>query len=312
MIRRVLVLRLFFVFCLSGLLGCASQPQNDSTTKSTNTLEGDTPQSSVRSFGGIVLGEPVAVTRDFGGNVLIADRAPGQVVHLLLDLDEAVEFDQPPSPTGFSPVDLKTSGFFVYVVDPIERAVLRFYKTGSYLDVLIDLEDRFPGRRVTPSGLDVDGSGRIALTDVKNHEIIIFNPYLDVELQFGNYGRFAGQFDAPQGVSFGPGDVILVTDTGNRRVQVFDPDGGFVRMIPAEGAPNPMKRPRRSAMNSEGWVFVADPEAGVVLVFDENGELTRQIVPAGVDRFQPTGIALAPNGIIYVTDQATSSLYTFK
>jgi len=260
----------------------------------------------------MTFGEPVAISRDFGGNLLVADRSPGQVIHLLLATDEAIEFDLPPIGPGFTPVDLKQTGFFVYVVDAIERTLLRFYKTGSYLGVLIDLEERFPGRRVTPVGLDVDGSGRVALTDVKNHEVIIFNTYLDVELQFGNYGRFAGQLDSPEGVFFTHDGLILVTDSGNRRVQLFDPDGGFVRMVPEDVAQNPLKRPRRSVMDMEGWIYVADPEAGRVFVFDNNGDLSRVIIPEGVTRFRPTDVAVMPNGTIYVTDEATSALYAFR
>jgi DNA-binding beta-propeller fold protein YncE len=223
-----------------------------------------------------------------------------------------VEFDQPPSGSGFYPADLKSSGFFVYVVDPVERVLLRFYKTGSYLGVLIDLNERFPGRRVTPVGLDVDGSGRIAMTDIKNHEIIIFNTYLDVELQFGSYGRYAGQFDSPEGISFAPDDRLLVTDSGNRRVQLFAQDGAFTKMVPDETEPNPLERPRRAVMDRDGWVYVADPQAGRVFVFDDLGSLARTISPQGVGRFRPTDVTVAPDGTIYVTDEATSSLYTFR
>ena len=310
MTRHTLVPCLFLALCIYGVSGCTGVATDPANTAA-RPPEGDVPQSKLRSLGGVVLGEPVAVTRDFDGNLLIADRAPGQVVHLMLGPATAVEFDQPPTATGFFPSDVKSSGFYVYVTDPGERQVLRFYKTGAYLDVLIDLEARFPGRYVTPAALAVDGSGRVAVADVKNHEVIVFNPYLDVELQFGSYGRFEGQFDSPEGVSFGKKDVIVVTDSGNRRVQIFDPDGGFVRMVPANGEPSSMRRPRRCVMDGKGWLYVADPEAGSVFVFDETGALQRRIAPAGVAKFRPMGVAVAPDGAIFVTDQATSSPYTF-
>lgn len=309
---RALAPRLLPLICLMWSLGCASQPHTDAPGVLSSLPVGDIPLSTYRVFGGIALGEPVAVRRDFDGNLLIADRSPGQVVHFILASDRAVEFQQPPSGSGFYPADLKPSGFFVYVVDPVARAVLRFYKSGSYLDVLIDLNAAFPGRRVTPFGLDVDGSGRIAMTDVKNHAVIIFNPYLDVELQFGSFGRFAGQLDTPEGVFFTPNNMILVTDSGNRRVQLFDPDGGFVRMVPSDAAANPMRHPRRAVMDESGHIFVADPEAGQVFVFDETGALSRSIHPDGAARFSPTGVAVTPAGLLYVTDTANSTLYAFR
>jgi hypothetical protein len=310
MAKLVLVLSVVVLLCV--VVGCGSPSRTNPPGETASSPGLDKPLSRYKTFGGIAFGEPVAVSRDFGGNLLVADRTPGQIVHLLLATDQAVEFDRPTSGPGFAPVDLKQTGFFVYVVDPVQRAVLRFYKTGSYLGVLIDLEDRFPGRRVTPMGMDVDGSGRIVLTDVKNHAVIIFNTYLDVELQFGSYGRFEGQLDSPEGVFFANGGLILVTDSGNRRLQLFDPDGGYVRTVPEGGNPNPLRRPRHAVMDKAGWIYVADPEAGRVFLFDEAGVLSRTIAPDGAARFRPTDVAVAPTGTIYVTDEATSSLYVFR
>lgn len=310
MSKPVLVLRLAPVLCGFWSLSCASHI--DRAPDIVLSTEGEVPVSALTTFNGITLGDPVAVTRDFDGNLLIADRAPGQIVHVMLNADRAVEFQQPPTGSGFSPVDLQPSGFFVYVVDPVQRTLLRFYKSGSYVDILIDFNTVFPGRHVTPAGLDVDGSGRIALADVKNHEVIIFNTYLDVELQFGGYGKFAGQFDSPEGVAFALGDGILVTDSGNRRAQLFDADGGFVRMIPDDSLPNPLKKPRRAVMDANGKTYVADPEAGGVFVFDDSGALVRTIVPRDSKQFRPSDVALDASGVVYVTDQATSSLYTFR
>jgi hypothetical protein len=302
-----LVLRLAPLLCALWLCACAPH----APSKTSASLDEETPVLTVRTFGGITLGEPIAITRDFEGNLLIADRAPGQVVHFLLDADRAVEFQSPPSGPGFSPADLQPSGFFVYVVDPVERTLLRFYKSGNYLDVLIDFNVAFPGRRVTPAGLDVDGSGRIALADVKNHEILIFNTYLDVELQFGGYGKSPGQLDSPEGVAFTPQDGILAVDTGNRRVQLFDSNGAFARVIPGETEPNPLQKPRRAIMDSAGQVYVADPEAGGVFVFD-GGVLSRTITPGGSKPFRPSDVTVAPSGMVYVTDQATGSLLMFR
>ena len=108
------------------------------------------------------------------------------------------------------------------------------------------------------------------------------------------------------------GGQLLVTDSGNRRVQLFDPDGAFVGMVPREADPNPLKRPRRAVMDNSGWIYVADPEAGGVFIFDDTGSLVRTISPRGVGRFRPTDVTVAPDGTIYVTDEAMSTLYTFR
>ncbi|MDH3216817.1 MAG: NHL repeat-containing protein [Candidatus Krumholzibacteria bacterium] len=309
MTKRVPQFRVLTGICGLLLLGCASQIGG--ARNPPPTQEGTFPEASIQSVGGVTLGEPIAVTLDFDGNPLVANGIPGRVVHLAISRDEAIEFQPPPSP-GFYPTDLQPTGFFVYVIDQVERRLLRFYRTGAYLDVLIDFEDIFQGRRVSPVGLDVDGSGRIAVTDVKNHAVIIFNTYLDVELVLGSFGKFAGQFDAPEGVFFTPGNGLLVADSGNRRIQLFDAEGGFVKIVPEVSAPNPLRRPRRAVMDRSQKIYVADPLAGRVFVFDPSGQLIRSIVPRGVEEFRPTDLAIAPSGLMYVTDSANNTLYLFR
>jgi len=165
---------------------------------------------------------------------------------------------------------------------------------------------------VSPLGLDVDGSGRIALTDVKNHAVMIFNTYLDVELVFGSYGTGDGQFDSPEGVFFTPTGGLLVADSGNGRVQLFDADGGFIRTVPSDSISNPLKRPRRAVMDQSGQIYVADPVAGQVFVFGKDGRLIRSIIPKGAKEFRPTDVAVSTSGMVYVTDSASHSLLSFR
>jgi streptogramin lyase len=46
---------------------------------------------------------------------------------------------------------------------------------------------------------------------------------------WGSLGKGPGQFDTPHGVAVSPKDEIYVADRGNRRVQVFDPEGKYLR-----------------------------------------------------------------------------------
>ena len=47
---------------------------------------------------------------------------------------------------------------------------------------------------------------------------------------WGSLGNGPGQFDTPHGIAVGPKDEVFVADRGNRRIQVFDKDGKFIRM----------------------------------------------------------------------------------
>jgi len=273
---------------------------------------GDTPVAVYRSAMGITLGEPLAISVDFVGRPLVADGVAARVIRLSPEGDKALEFQSPSQIPGFYPGDVKATGFFVYSLDVVSRLVVRFDHTGTYRDVLINFDELFDGRRTTPSGMDVDDSGRIVVTDETDHQVILFDAYLQVEIVFGSYGSFPGQFDSPAGISFLKKGGLLVADSGNSRLQVFDEGGKFLRVIPPEGMENPMRRPRRAVMAADGTIYVADPDAGHVFTFDSSGRLVRSIRPAGVRDFRPTDVEVASTGQVYVTDTANSSLYVFR
>jgi len=293
------------------LAGCGTATVNERPER-TPTTRGEEPLRSFSVVSGIALGEPLAVSLDYDGNPIVADGAPGRVLRIRKSGDAAIEFDQPRGNPGFYPTDLDLDGFFVYALDRVGRVLVRFDKNGAYRDVMINFESQFLGQRVTPVGLDVDGSGRIAVTDTRNHQIILFDSYLVVELVFGSYGSAPGRLHAPEGVAFGREGDLVVADTGNRRIQVFDAVGKFIRTIPAEGGENPLMSPRRAFVAEDGKVFVADPEAGKVFVFDPDGRAVRSIVPAGAPEFRPTDVAVDRDGLVYVTDLAASSLLVFR
>jgi len=271
--------------------------------KSTTTL--DMYQSSE-----LPLGEPLAVAVDFQGRVVIADGSPGRVVRW--EGTTVQEFQEPSTGVGFYPTDVAVHGFFVYVVDESGREILRFGDQGAYRDVLLNFEELSLGRRVSPYSVAVDDAGRIAVSDVENDQILIFDNYLSLETAFGNYGSYKGQLSRPQGVSFSPRGNIVVADTGNHRVQIFSDGGAFRRLVPAPGQPNPMRRPRRAVADPLGRVIVADPGAGAVFVFDPQGALERTIVPTGVDHFEPTDVEITRDGCLVVADEANRTVYVFK
>ncbi|MEE9269323.1 MAG: NHL repeat-containing protein [Candidatus Krumholzibacteria bacterium] len=293
------------------LVGCAS----GRVVRVTDSPQGEgavVPVMTISAVGGIVLGEPLAVTIDFDGNVLVADGVPGRLVRIDAAGKQALEFQRPAHSPGFHPSDVKLSGFLIYAMDEVGRVLQRFDTDGAYRDQLINFDETFDEGSISPIGLDVDPSGRIAVTDVRNHQIILFNSFLDVELVFGSYGAFPGQFNSPEGVSFTDRGQLLVADTGNRRIQRLDTDGSFLGQIPADPTDNPLRKPRRVVADAAGNIYVADPAAGRVFVFDAAGRLVRSLSPQGVAEFRPTDVAVAPTGLLYVTDTASNSLYVFR
>jgi tripartite motif-containing protein 71 len=301
---------LAFHAAVLSLFGCS--PGTGSTVSHVRTGVASSAIKAFHSVGEINLGEPLGVTVDFQGNMFVADGIPGRIVRFSPGGDQALEFQSPSRSPGFYPCDLKLQGFFVYAVDEVNRTILRFDKEGAYRDILINLNEDIVAGRVSPFGLDVDGSGRIAVTDVENHRILVFDAYLSLELSFGSYGTFQGQLNSPEGVTFADDNRLVVADSGNRRIEIFDGGGTFLKIVPAVEEDNPMMRPRRAVMDDNGNLYVADPAAGAVFSYDKDGKLVKSIYPEGAGEFQPTDVEIDDGGRLYVTDVASRTLFIFK
>jgi DNA-binding beta-propeller fold protein YncE len=250
---------------------------------------------------------------DFGGTVYVADGSPPRLISYTESSQKCIEFQPPDDTPAFAPSGVAVRGFFVYAVDEPDRALLRWDASGSWRDVLLNFEDlAVPGRRISPYGLDVDAStGRVAVTDIENHQVILLDSYLHVDVAFGSYGAFAGQLDTPRGVSFTPRGELLVADSRNARVQFFSDSGIFKRLLPEAGKDSPLRQPRRAVATEDGRVLVADPAAGRLFEFAPDGTLARALTPEGSTRFEPTDVAVTRDGRVYVTDAATQTLYAF-
>ena len=108
-----------------------------------------------------------------------------------------------------------------------------------------------------------------------------------------------GYLDEPVGIAFAPGDAPLsavgayVADTWNRRVQVFDTSGTYLREWPVNGWDTglPDEKPYL-AVDSKGYVYVTDPGHYRVLVFDYVGKLDAVLWPI----WSGCAILCAPHG----------------
>jgi DNA-binding beta-propeller fold protein YncE len=270
------------------------------------------PLAAYGEVGRLDLGEPLAVDVDFDGNAIVADGSPGRIVMFDYAGRRSLEFEQPLGNPGFFPTDITMYGFFTYAVDERQRTLVRFDKDGTYRDVLLDFNELTGTRRVSPYAIGTDAQGRIAVTDIENHQVLLLDSFLRIDIIFGNFGSWPGQLDTPLGVSFTAKGDIVVADSGNKRIQYFTDAGEPQRVVPAGEGDNPLSLPRRAVVADDGTLYVADPEAGGVFSFDPGGRFMRQIVPGQSAGFQPTDVEIQSDGRLYVTDALSRVLYVFQ
>lgn len=82
------------------------------------------------------------------------------------------------------------------------------------------------------SGLDVDGEGRIYVSDFLSHDVRVFHPDGAFSHAFGKKGEGPGELDGPYGILLDPRGRLWVREVRNMRFSLFERDGNFLEVRP--------------------------------------------------------------------------------
>jgi DNA-binding beta-propeller fold protein YncE len=159
----------------------------------------------------------------------------------------------------------------IFISDPPLQKVFVYESTGKFITVLGKKGDFH-----NPSGLALDEERRrIYVVSTKNHSVSVYSldnyQYL---MTIGTRGPGDGEFNFPTNVTVDSEGNILVVDTGNWRVQKFDPEGNFIMKFGGMGdLSGQFVRPKGIAVDSEDHIYVVDAAFGNVQIFDSEGRL---------------------------------------
>ncbi|HLJ16815.1 MAG TPA: 6-bladed beta-propeller, partial [Bryobacteraceae bacterium] len=114
-----------------------------------------------------------------------------------------------------------------------------------------------------------DPQGNIFISDgYINSRVAKFDKNGDWVKQWGNRGTGTGEFNTPHSIASDNQGNIYVADRGNRRIQVFDGEGNFLRQItidlpiPPEvhqWMGNPLSPQAAAAQNGAPWAVCITP-----------------------------------------------------
>ncbi|KAK6182241.1 hypothetical protein SNE40_009969 [Patella caerulea] len=118
----------------------------------------------------------------------------------------------------------------------------------------------------------------------------------------GRKGRGKGQFNMPCGVAVTKSGDVVVADTENHRIQIFNSDGLFKYKFGTKGSElNQLSYPMCVAMTSNDTIAVTDSVNACVKIFSQNGDLLQHFKPKSVFEF-PYGISISVDSFYVVTD----------
>ncbi|HUO57046.1 MAG TPA: NHL repeat-containing protein, partial [bacterium] len=141
------------------------------------------------------------------------------------------------------------------------------------------------------------------------------------DAMWGAKGPGPDQLNAPEGVAIDPDGRILIADTGNNRVVIWDKDGKPVTSYGTFGSsadwrnPPQFNHPGGIYADPSRKIFVADTQNHRVVVLDEKGLVLSSWGTQGNDKAQfnlPRAIAKDHFGKIWVLDTGNSRVQVFS
>ena len=190
-------------------------------------------------------------------------------------------------------VTIDTQGF-LWVTDSVDHLVHKFSPEGELLMTLgrkgIAGDNASRDLFNQPNHVAIAPNGDIYVSDgYQNSRVVHFSQDGQfVRIIGGERGSEPGQLDVVHGVALDSRGRILVNDSDNSRVSIFDKDGNFVETWPF---------PSRGgiAVAADDTVYISDVNVGVVNIV-KDGELIDSV---SADRAH--GLGVDADGSIYVS-----------
>ncbi|MBI4054951.1 MAG: hypothetical protein HY402_02335 [Elusimicrobia bacterium] len=130
----------------------------------------------------------------------------------------------------------------------------------------------------------------------------------------GSERKKEGHLDSPQDVRKTEEGKLYVADTGNRRIQVFGPDGKWLSAFGPRLGPVNLQEPVALAWDPAGFLYIADPQGKQIIRTDPSGNFLNSWGPSPYPSQtlqKPLSIDVDANGYVYVLDPGACRIAVF-
>jgi tripartite motif-containing protein 71 len=196
----------------------------------------------------------------------------------------------------------------VYVAELYNQRISVFTENGKFRSSFRAVGQG--GATVVPTAMAIDRKGFLYVIDKVDNTVKKLNKKGDIILSFGKLGSAEGEFQYPLGIEVSDDGQVVVSDTGNNRIQVFSPEGVLSKVVPV-----PLGPPSGVAVGPEGEIYFTEPTNGQVAMEQDAPKKPIVLLRAeDVNKdsiFFPEGVEIV-NGYMYLTDKGTNRIYIYE
>lgn len=169
--------------------------------------------------------------------------------------------------------------------------------------------------------VDLKGVGELVVekdyfygTDVTKHRLVKAKRDGTIMKSVGTKGTAPREFNHPKGIRISNNNELYVCDMANHRIQVFDKDLNFLRLIGDRGSGGCFRFPVNLAFDEAGNMYVTDQDNHRIQVLTPAGGHIRNIGIPGKkagELYHPISVAVHKN-MVYVADRVTKGISVFQ
>lgn len=220
-----------------------------------------------------------------------------------------------PVPGEGRPMNIDATADRLYAADYWNDVIRIYERETGELAASIGGPGDEPGELNNPGGVAVGPKDQVYVADFGNQRVQELTADGEFVRQWGETGKkgyiLGGDFNYPIDVAVAGDGTLFVADGFNDRVQVFGPDGAFVRKWGGPFGANIrgsargwFKVPTGIALGPDGaTVFVADQENNRVQKFTRRGAFRTAFgTPHDGPGYTESAVAVAPDGTVYTAN----------